>query len=69
VSDSIASGWGDEYIGSSTIQPTQPAASDNGTALGAAFYVWHQVLGQPHRFALEYALWGPALSDGATSQE
>jgi predicted NodU family carbamoyl transferase len=31
----------------------QPAAGDNGTALGAAFYVWHQVLGQPRRFVME----------------
>ena len=25
----------------------QPAAADNGTALGAAFYVWNHVLGGP----------------------
>jgi carbamoyltransferase len=33
-------------------------AADNGTAFGAAFHVWHQVLGQPRRFRLEHAYWG-----------
>jgi carbamoyltransferase len=47
----------------------QPAAADNGTALGAAFYVWHQVLGQPRRFAMEHAYWGPEFADGAIAQE
>lgn len=41
----------------------QPAAADNGTALGAAFYVWHQVLGNTRRFYMEQAYWGPAFSD------
>jgi carbamoyltransferase len=41
----------------------QPAAADNGTALGAAFYVWHQVLGQPRRFVMEHGYWGPAFDD------
>ena len=31
----------------------QPAAADNGTALGAAYYVWHQELDQPRRFVME----------------
>jgi carbamoyltransferase len=39
----------------------QPAAADNGTALGAALYVWHQVLGQPRRFVMDHAAWGPAF--------
>ena len=39
----------------------QPAAGDNGTALGAAFYVWHQVLGQPRRDTMAHAFWGPAF--------
>jgi len=38
----------------------QPAA-DNGTALGAALYVRHQVLGQPRHFVMDYAAWGPAF--------
>jgi carbamoyltransferase len=41
----------------------QPAAGDNGTALGAALYVAHHVLGQPRRFVMEHAYWGPAFSD------
>ncbi len=41
----------------------QPAAGDAGTALGAAQYVWHQVLGRPRGFAMEHAYWGPAFSD------
>ena len=36
----------------------QPAASDNGTALGAAYYVWHQVLGKPRSFVMEHGYWG-----------
>jgi carbamoyltransferase len=46
----------------------QPAAGDNGTALGAAFYVWHQVLGQPRRFVMDHAYWGPEF-DAAAVQE
>ena len=41
----------------------QPAAGDNGTALGAAFYVWHQVLGFPRRFVMEHGYWGPEFND------
>jgi carbamoyltransferase len=36
----------------------QPASSDNGTALGAAYYVWNQVLGQPRGFVMEHGYWG-----------
>ena len=39
----------------------QPAAGDAGTALGAAQYVWHQVLGRPRAFVLEHAYWGPGF--------
>ena len=42
-----------------------PAAGDAGTAVGAAFWVWHQVLGQPREFVLEHANWGPESSDAA----
>jgi carbamoyltransferase len=47
----------------------QPAAGDNGTALGAAFYVWHQVLGRPRSFAMEHAYWGPEFSSLNIGQE
>jgi len=36
----------------------QPASGDNGTALGAAYYVWHQVLGNPRSFVMEHGYWG-----------
>ena len=38
----------------------QPAAGDAGLSLGAAFYVWHQVLGNPRSFEMRHASWGPA---------
>jgi carbamoyltransferase len=46
----------------------QPAAGDNGTALGAAFYVWHQILGQPRRFVMDHAYWGPEFGDVALQE-
>ncbi len=39
-----------------------PAAGDAGLAVGAAFYVWHQVLGQPRSFVMEHAYWGPSYT-------
>lgn len=41
----------------------QPAAGDAGTALGAAQYVWHQVLDRPRGFAMEHAYWGPSFDE------
>jgi carbamoyltransferase len=41
----------------------QSAAGDAGTALGAAQYVWHQVLGRPRSFAMAHSYWGPEFSD------
>lgn len=41
----------------------QPAAADNGTALGAACYVWHQVLGRCRAFVMDHGYWGPAFDD------
>lgn len=40
----------------------QPAAGDAGLAVGAAFYVWHQVLGKPRAFAMDHAYWGPCFT-------
>jgi carbamoyltransferase len=40
----------------------QPAAGDAGLALGAAFYVWHEVLRQPRSFQMRHASWGPDYS-------
>ena len=36
----------------------QPASGDNGTALGAAYYVWCQVLGNHRSFVMEHGYWG-----------
>jgi carbamoyltransferase len=41
----------------------QPAAGDAGTALGAAQYVWHQVLGRPRGFVMEHAYHGPGFTE------
>jgi len=42
----------------------QPAAGDNGTALGAAFTAWHDT--HPHRtFVMEHAYWGPSFNQAA----
>ena len=41
----------------------QAAASDDGTCLGAAYYVWHQVLGRHERFHMQHAFWGPAYPE------
>jgi len=36
----------------------QPAAGDNGTALGAACHVWHETLHHERGFVMEHAYWG-----------
>ncbi len=41
----------------------QPAAGDSGSALGAALYVYHVLLGQPRRFVMEHAYWGAEYSE------
>jgi carbamoyltransferase len=40
-----------------------PAAGDAGLAVGAAFYVWHQVLNQPRSFIMDHAYWGPQFTN------
>jgi carbamoyltransferase len=39
-----------------------PAAGDAGLAVGAAFYVWHQILLKPRSFVMDHAYWGPGYS-------
>ena len=39
-----------------------PAAGDAGLAVGAAYYVWHQILRKPRSFVMENAYWGPGYS-------
>jgi carbamoyltransferase len=41
----------------------QPAAGDNGTAIGAAFYVEHSVLRRPRTFVMRHAYTGPGFTD------
>ncbi len=41
----------------------QPAAGDNGTALGAAFHAWHQASAVPRTFVMEHGYWGPQSTD------
>jgi len=43
----------------------QPAAGDAGLSVGAAFFVYHQILGQPRSFVMDNAYWGP----GYTSEQ
>ena len=42
----------------------QPAANDAGTALGVAYYIYHQVLGKPRRFVMDRAYTGPRFTNG-----
>ena len=44
----------------------QPAAGDNGTALGAALHVWHQ-LGGDRRFEMRHGYWGPQFDEAAVA--
>src|SRR6201993_4026380 len=41
-----------------------PAAGDAGLAVGAAYYVWHQILGKPRSFVMNHAYWGPGYTAG-----
>lgn len=42
----------------------QPAAADDGTAIGAAFEIEHGIFDRPRRFVMEHANLGPSFSDG-----
>ena len=41
----------------------QCAASDDGTAIGAALYVWNAILGKPRAGIIDHAYWGPEYSE------
>jgi len=47
----------------------QAAAGDAGGALGAAYYVWHQILGYERNFVMEKAYWGPSFGEAEVSKE
>ena len=46
----------------------QPAAGDAGLSVGAAYYVYHQILGQPRTFVMDHAYWGPQFTPEAIAQ-
>jgi carbamoyltransferase len=54
-----AAGFRDVFI--------QPAAGDNGTALGAAFHALHQSDGSRRGFVMEHGYWGPSFEDAAVA--
>ena len=47
----------------------QPAAGDAGNALGAAYYVYHVLLGNPRNFTLENAYTGPQYDNAQIEAE
>lgn len=46
----------------------QPSAYDAGTALGAAFYLWNQTLGQEKKYVLSHPFLGPEYSENEIHQ-
>ena len=46
----------------------QPAASDSGTSLGVAYYIWHQILGHPRGFVMESSYTGPEFRNGRVAE-
>ena len=47
----------------------QPASGDNGTALGAAYWVWNQVLQKPRGFVMNHGYWGPQFEAAAINAD
>lgn len=45
-----------------------PAAGDAGTALGVAFYIYHQILDNPRTFVMDDAFTGPSFTNGRISK-
>jgi len=41
----------------------QPAASDAGGCLGAAYYLYHQILNNKRNFVMKNAYWGPGFNE------
>jgi len=41
----------------------QPASHDAGSALGAAYWVYHQILGKPRSFVMDRVDFGPSYND------
>ncbi len=47
----------------------QPAAGDAGGALGCGMFAANALLGEPRRFVMERADWGPSFTDDAIERE
>jgi carbamoyltransferase len=47
----------------------QPAANDAGCSLGAAYYLYNQILKKPRSFVMEHAYYGPSFSEGQIKAE
>ena len=47
----------------------QAAAGDAGGAIGAAYVVWNEILGQPRGFVMDHAYLGPAFPDARLRAE
>jgi len=46
----------------------QAAAGDAGGAIGAAYWVWNEVLKNERSFVMDHAYWGPEFDDAAIDQ-
>ncbi len=46
----------------------QPAAGDDGGALGAALWAYHMVLGNPRKWVMPHAYWGQGYSDAECAE-
>lgn len=46
-----------------------PAPGDAGLAVGAAFYLWNQILGKQRKFVMNHAYWGPDFDDAKMHTE
>ncbi len=47
----------------------QPAAGDEGLAIGAALHTWHSVLKQPRKYVMKNSYLGPEFSDAMIESE
>jgi carbamoyltransferase len=47
----------------------QPASNDSGTSVGAASYVWHQILNQPRSFVMKHAYYGTESAEREVAEE
>jgi carbamoyltransferase len=46
-----------------------PASGDAGLAIGAAFYLWHDIFDNPKSFVLTHAFWGPEFKKAEVKAE